>query len=288
MLNRPVSINEIKKVVFNMDPDKAPGPDGFTARFYTSCWDIIKKDLCRMVMKSQNCNKLGGSTNSSFLALIPKEKGAKNFNRFRPISLCNTGYKIITKIMANRLKRILPKLIPENQGGFVKGRQILDNIILVQEAIHTSCKKKEKGMVIKLDLANAFDRVRHDFLFAVMRNFGFNQKFIEWVKACITAPWIAPLINGRPAKFFQASRGLRQGCPLSPVLYVIQASVLSFQLQSCLQNRVLPGIRVVPKSRRLAMLSSLMTPSYWAMPTSRQQGTSKLNLTSTKPALAAK
>jgi hypothetical protein len=106
MLNMPVSISEIKKAIFNMDPDKAPGPDGFTARFYTSCWDIIKKDLYRMVMKSQNCTKLGGSTNSSFLALIPKEKGAKNFNRFRPISLCNTGYKIITKIMANRLKRI--------------------------------------------------------------------------------------------------------------------------------------------------------------------------------------
>jgi hypothetical protein len=247
LLNRPISIIEIKKSIFDMDLDKVPRMDGFTARLYTSCWDIIKKDLYRMVMKSQNCTKLGGSTNSSFLALIPKEKGAKNFNRFRPISLCNTGYKIITKIMANRLKRILPKLISKNQGGFVRGRQILDNIILVQEAIHTSCKKKDKGMVIKMDLANAFDRVKHDFLFAVMRNFGFNQKFIEWVKACISAPWIAPLINGHPAKFFQASRGLRQGCPLSPVLYVIQASVLSFQLHICLQNRSLLGIRVVPK-----------------------------------------
>ena len=183
-----------------------------------------------MVKKSQNCTKLGGSTNASFLTLIPKEKGAKNFNRFRPTSLCNMGFKIITKIMANRLKRFLPKLIPKNQGGFVRGRQILDNIILVQEAIHTSCKKKEKGMVVKLDLANAFDRVKHDFLFAVMRNFGFNQNFIEWVKACISAPWIAPLVNGQPARFFQATRGLRQGCPLSPLLYVIQASVLSFQL----------------------------------------------------------
>ena len=75
-----------------------------------------------MIKKAQNCNKLGGSTNSSFLALIPKEKDAKNFSRFRPISLYNTGYKVITKIMANGLKIILPKLIPENQGGFVRGR----------------------------------------------------------------------------------------------------------------------------------------------------------------------
>jgi len=247
LLNNPVSIREIKKALFNMDLDKAPGPDGFTARFYISCWDIIKRDLYRMIKKAQNCTKLGGSTNSSFLALIPKEKGAKNFNRFRPISLCNTGYKIITKIMANRLKKILPKLIPENQGGFLRGRQILDNIILVQEAIHTSYRKKEKGMVVKLDLASAFDRVKHDFLLAAMRNFGFNQKFIQWVKACISAPWIAPLINGRPTNFFQASRGLRQGCPLSPVLFVIQASVLSFQLNRSLQNRALSGIRIVPK-----------------------------------------
>ena len=87
LLNNPVSIREIKKSLYKMDPDKAPGPDGFTARFYTSCWVIIKKDLYRMVKKAQNCNKLGGSTNSSFLALVPKEKGTKNFNRFRPISL---------------------------------------------------------------------------------------------------------------------------------------------------------------------------------------------------------
>jgi len=242
-----VSIREIKKALFSMDPDKAPGPDGFTARFYVSCWDIIKRDLYRMIKKSQICSKLGGSTNSSFLALIPKDQGARNFNRFRPISLCNTGYKITTKIMANRLKQILPKLISENQGGFVRGRQILDNIIIVQEAIHTSYRNKEKGMVIKLDLASAFDRVQHDFLFAAMRNFGFNQNFIKWVKACISAPWIAPLINGRPTKFFQASRGLRQGCPLSPALFVIQASVLSYQLNKSLQNRALSGIRIAPK-----------------------------------------
>jgi hypothetical protein len=98
----------------------------------------------------------------------------------------------------------------------VKGRQILDNIILVQEAIHTSCKKKEKGMVIKLDLANAFDRVRHDFLFAVMMNFGFNQKFIEWVKACITSPLDCPFDKWLSCKFFPGLKRAKARLPSLP------------------------------------------------------------------------
>lgn len=119
-----------------MDPDKAPRPDGFSARFLQTCWSIIEKYLIKMIRKYQNSQKIGGSTNSAFLALIPKEKGANNFSRFRLISLCNIGYKLITKFIANRLKHILPKIIPENQGGFIHRRQIVDNFTLVQEAIH--------------------------------------------------------------------------------------------------------------------------------------------------------
>ena len=196
----------------------APGLDGYNATFIKLCWDIIKTDLFKMVSNSQRCSKIGGSTNSAFLALIPKEKEAKSFDRFQPISLCNIGYKVITKILASRLKHILPSLIPENQGGFVKGRKIWKNIILVQEAIHSSLKNGDQGMVVKIDLANAFNRVIHPFLLQVMQKFGFSSDFISWVKACISKPWIAPLVNGRAAPFFQASRGLRQGCPLSPLL----------------------------------------------------------------------
>lgn len=97
-----------------------------------------------MIRKSQNSQKIGGSTNYAFLALIPKEKGANNFSRFRLISLCNIGYKLITKVIANRLKHILPKIIPENQGGFIQGRQIVDNFTLVQEAIHSSLHRRAR------------------------------------------------------------------------------------------------------------------------------------------------
>ena len=245
MLLRPVTLEEVKLAVDTMNPDKALGPYGFTARFLVSCWHLIHSDLLRMVKKSQSCFKLGGGTNSSFLALIPKEKGATSFSRFRPISLCNIGYKVITKVLANRLKVVLPLIIPENQGGFIKGRQISDNIILVQEGIHSSVKRKEKGVVIKLDLANAFDRVRHEFLFQVMTRFGFASGLLSWVKACISTPWIAPLVNGRAANFFQASRGLRQGCPLSPLLYAIQAASLSFLLDHYRVHEDLLGLRIV-------------------------------------------
>ena len=178
-----------------------------------------------MVRKYHHCSKIRGGTNAAFLELIPKEKGACNFIRFRPISLCNTSYNIVTKIIASRLKKILLAIIPKNQGEFIKERKILDNILLVQEAIHSSCQRKERGMIIKLDLENSFDRVRHKFLIKVMEKMGFAQGFISWIKACIGSPRIAPLVNGQVAGFFQVSKGMRQGCPLSPLLYVIQSFV---------------------------------------------------------------
>ena len=243
-LEAEVTNSEIKNALFAMEPDKAPGHDGFTARFLQICWQIVEKDLCRIVWKSQDCQKIGGSTNSTFLALIPKEKGTNTFSRFQPISLCNIGYELITKVIANRLKTILPDIIPENQGGFIQGRQIVDNFILVQEAIHSSLLRKEKGMVVKLDLENAFDMVRHRFLMDVLHKFGFGSKFINWIQAYISEPWIAPLINGRAADFFKASRGLRQGCPLSPLLFVLQASILSFLLNKKRQDQEIMGLGI--------------------------------------------
>jgi len=175
--------------------------------------------------------KVGGFTNSSFLSLVQKESNANSFSRFRPISLCKSSYKITIKILANRIKVLLLGIISENQGGFVPKRQILDNILIVQESLHSSLMKKEKGMIVKLDVANAFDRVNLGFIAIVLQRFGFSKRAIDIIKACIVGPWIAPLVNGRQSEYFQSSRGLRKGCTLSPFLYIIMVDSLSRSLE---------------------------------------------------------
>eukprot|EP00253_Pinus_taeda_P008759 PITA_08759 len=130
-LCKPVTEEEIIKTIWSMDSDKAPGPDGFTIHFYKVCWDIIKNDLQKMVRGFMSKAKVGGNTNSTYLALIPKDSNPETFARLRPISLCNASYKILAKLLANRMKPMLPRIISTAQGGFVKGRHILDNVIQV-------------------------------------------------------------------------------------------------------------------------------------------------------------
>jgi len=114
----------------------------------------------------------------------------------------------------------------------------------VQEAIHSSIERKEKGMVIKLDMANAFDRVNYNFLVVVLQKFGISPKFIGIVMACISTPWISPLINMRPSIYFCNTRGLRQGFPLSPLLYILMAEMLSIQLENKRVKRKITSIRI--------------------------------------------
>lgn len=140
-----------------MPPGKSPGPDGFTIDFFHHCWDLIKKDVWEVVEESRTSVVVIPTLNATFLTLILKEERVTNPKQFRPIVLCNVIYKIITKVVANRLKPILTHVISKEQEGYVEGRQIMDNVILGHEVIHSLKVSRTLGMLIKLDLSKVFD-----------------------------------------------------------------------------------------------------------------------------------
>jgi hypothetical protein len=123
-------------------------------------------------------------------------------------------------------------------------RQIIDKIILVQEAIHSSREWGDQGMIVKIDMANGFDRVRHSFLIEVMKKFGFSLGFMDWISSCITSQWIVPMVNGCPTSFFKSTRGMSQGFPLSPLLYIIVAETMRRQIKKDQIAKIIPKIKI--------------------------------------------
>eukprot|EP00253_Pinus_taeda_P022169 PITA_22169 len=226
-LCREISMEEVEEAIRSMPNDKAPGPDGFTINFYKACWSIVKQEVWEVVEDSRRSGTILKSINSTFLALIPKVEEEKTPDKFRPISLCNVIYKIISKVIANRMKSILPGIISEEQSGYVEGRQILDNILLAQEMIHSVHSRKEAGMLMQLGLSKDYDKVSWRYLEAVLEAFGFCRTWIKWILALIKSPKYSILVNGAPSVPLTPSRGIRQGDPISPFLFVILMEGLS-------------------------------------------------------------
>eukprot|EP00253_Pinus_taeda_P010222 PITA_10222 len=239
-LMRAASLDAVEEVVMSMKKGIAPGPDGFTVDFYQVGWHFLSKEILDLVEESQMNQKVWTALNSTFFSLIPKTDNAEDAKGFRPISLCNFIYKIISSLMAKRLKPLLEKLISPEQTGFVEGRQILDGLVVTQEVIHSMKTKKQKGMMIKLDLSKAYDRVIWQYLEEILRSFGFSNRWISWVLSCISTPNFSILVNGTPSKTFKASRGIRQGNPISPFLFILAAEGLGRYLK---QERVVGNIK---------------------------------------------
>jgi len=148
--------------------NKAPGPDGINFFFIKKAWNIIGGDIVQMVDEFYRTNLLPPGINSSFVTLIPKVKGANKLHDFRPISLVGSLYKIISKLLASRVKQVMSEVISDHQNTFIKGRQILDSVLIANEAINFMKKKKGKGYLFKLDFHKAFDSVLWDYVNEVM------------------------------------------------------------------------------------------------------------------------
>jgi len=244
MLCAEVSEEELKEALLSFQKDKSPGPDGWTIEFLLELYEFLGNDILKVVEDSRTSGRLPASFNSTFIALIPKIDNPSSLDDFRPISLCNCIYKVISKIIARRIKRILSSNISMEQFGFLKGRQIHEAIGVAQEGLHSMKTGKIKGAVLKIDLSKAYDKVNWLFLRLLLTHLGFNIDFIRWIMSCISTVSFAVLINGSASPFFHSERGLRQGCPLSPLLFLLVAEGLSRAIDDARRNGTFSGIRI--------------------------------------------
>jgi hypothetical protein len=243
-LMHPITLQEVDIVVMQMKEDTTPGPDGFTINFFHACWDILKLDVLDIVEESHNRQWVLPALNATFLTLIPKEENVVIPSKYRPIALCNVIYKIITKVIANRLKPLLPFLISPEKTGYVEGRKILDGIILSHEVIHSLKSTKTLGMLLKLDLSKAFDCLSWEYIEKTLLAFGFSHDWIHWILSLLSSAFFLVLVNGSPSPTFLPSRGIRQGDPLSPFLFILMVEGLSRMLKNATSNGTLKGLKL--------------------------------------------
>ena len=182
--------------------------------------------------------------NASFLSLIPKKCNVVNIKDFRPISLVGSVYKLLSKVLANRLRVVLDKLISETQNSFVGGRQILDSVLIANECLDGRLKSRIPGVACKLDIEKAYDLVNWEALFYLLDQMGFGLKWRGWIKASISSVHFSVLVNGSPEGLFGSSCGLRQGDPLSPLLFLLIMEVLSRLLKKIEECNLIRGFHV--------------------------------------------
>jgi hypothetical protein len=198
------------------------------------------------------------SLNATFLALIPKKSDAVEMKNFRPISLVGGLYKILAKILANWLRLVLPSLISPSQNAFVQGRQILDSVLIANECLDSQLRQVDPGVLCKLDVEKAYDHVNWDFLLYLLQQCGFPVRWRNWIRFCISTVRFSILINGCPSGFFASTRGLGQGDPLSPLLFVVVMEALSRFLDRAVQGGFLSGFSVGAQYGSAVMVTHLL------------------------------
>ena len=185
VLSRPYSREEVRAALFQMGPTKAPGPDGMNAIFYQKFWHIVGNGVTDAVLDFLHIGHMVPDINYTHIILIPKVKKPEKMANFRPISLCNVIYKIISKVLANRLKLILPQLISPTQSAFVPWHLIIDNVLVAYETLHAMHIRKKGALALKLDVSKAYDRVEWGFLKGMMIKLGFPEVWVERVMSCL-------------------------------------------------------------------------------------------------------
>ena len=243
-VERPFEEEEIFNVVSHMNGDKAPGLDSFPMAFFHACWPIVKGDLLAVFSEFHEYGSFQRSLNATFLTLIPKKASAVEVRDFRPISLVGSVYKILAKVLANRLSMVLSAIISPSQNVFVHGRQITDSVLIANGCLDSRLKAGVPGVICKLDVEKAYDYVNWNFLLYLLERCGFSWKWRRWISYCISTVRFSILINGGLEGLFGSSRGIRQGDSLSPLLFVIVMEGLGRMVARAVEGGLLSGFQV--------------------------------------------
>ena len=214
------------------------GSDGLSTEFYLAFWDDLGDSLLSVLNEGFKVGSLASSQYEGLLRLIYEKDDRRFPKNWRPISLLNTDYKLASKIITERLKKVMSSIVHQDQTCGVVGRSIFSNLHLIRDALDMINKTTEPAILVSLDQEKAFDRVDHDFMLRVLAKFGFGPNFCRWVEIFYAKAFSRILINGALSCPVYLQRGVRQGCPLSPLLYVLVSEVLSNQIR---KNRQIEG-----------------------------------------------
>ena len=243
----PLTLGECKRALDDMASGKSPGIDGFPAEFYKRFWDILGEDLVEVMNHCFDIGRLSATQRSGVITLLHKKGDRLSMKNWRPITLLCVDYKIAAKALANRLLTVLPSIIHTDQACGVPGRNPSENCRLLQDVVFDANQHNIGAAILSLDQEKAFDRVEWSYLQRVLRHMNFGESFCRWVQLLYRDISSSVLVNGEPSQQFRVTRGVRQGCPLSPLFYVIMAETIAYAVR---QNPVIDGYPL-PRTRRV-------------------------------------
>ena len=236
-----ITMQEISQAVKSLKKDKSPGSDGLTAEFYQTFWPQIQEILFQYFLACFDKYELGPSAKLSILSLIYKKSDRSLISNYRPISLTNIDYKILAAVLANRLQSVIQKLVSYNQSAYVKGRYIGTNCRLICDIFEYCNTNNKPGAILFIDFKKAFDSVEWIFMLNVLKKLNFGNYFIKWVEILYKNPEFVIKNNGWLSKKGQMKRGIRQGCPISSLLFVLVVEMLAEKIR---QNANIKGIQI--------------------------------------------
>ena len=238
-----LSVEECFEALTGMARRKAPGLDGLPAEFYLKFWSVLGQDLVEVLNSCYGAGSLTLSQRRGVISLSFKKGDRLDMRNWRPISLLNVDYKLAARAVAARLLKVIHLIVAKDQTCGVPGRYIGENVAFLRDVVSYATTFDAPVVILSLDQEKAFDRVDWNFMHATLRKMGFGTSFLKWVNLFYTSVQSSVNVNGYLSRFFSLSRGVRQGCPLSPLLYVLVAEVLACNIRANprIKGLCLPG-----------------------------------------------